>query len=59
MQVLKPGGNLLVKVFQGEGFDAYLKKLREHFNRVVMRKPRASRSRSREIYALGTGYKGD
>ena len=58
-QVLKPGGNLLVKVFQGEGFDAYLKKLREHFNRVVMRKPRASRSRSREIYALGTGYKGD
>ena len=59
LQVLKPGGALLVKLFQGEGFDAYLKTLREHFHRVVMRKPRASRSRSREIYALATGYKGD
>ena len=57
-QVLKPGGGLLVKLFQGEGFDAYLKVLRESFNRVVMRKPKASRSRSREIYALATGFKG-
>ena len=57
-QVLKPGGGLLVKLFQGEGFDAYLKMLREHFNRVVTRKPRASRSRSREIYALATGFRG-
>ncbi len=57
-QVLKPGGGLLVKLFQGEGFDAYLKMLRERFNRVVTRKPKASRSRSREIYALATGFKG-
>ena len=59
LQVLKPGGGLLVKLFQGEGFDAYLKTLRENFNRVVMRKPRASRGRSREVYALATGYKAD
>ncbi len=56
-QVLKPGGGLLVKLFQGEGFDAYLKMLRESFERVIMRKPKASRSRSREVYALASGYK--
>jgi len=56
-QVLKPGGGLLVKLFQGEGFDAYLKMLRQSFNQVVMRKPKASRSRSREVYALASGYK--
>jgi 23S rRNA (uridine2552-2'-O)-methyltransferase len=58
-QVLKPGGGLLVKLFQGEGFDAYLKLLRQHFSRLVMRKPKASRARSREIYALATGYAGN
>lgn len=56
-QVLKPGGGLLVKLFQGEGFDAYQKALKSCFKRVVMRKPKASRARSREIYALATGYK--
>ena len=56
-QVLKPGGGLLVKLFQGEGFDAYQKDLKQDFKRVVMRKPKASRARSREIYALATGYK--
>ncbi|TNF35034.1 MAG: 23S rRNA (uridine(2552)-2'-O)-methyltransferase RlmE [Gammaproteobacteria bacterium] len=56
-RVLKPGGSFLVKVFQGEGFDAYLKTLRESFERVVMRKPKASRSRSREVYALATGFR--
>jgi 23S rRNA (uridine2552-2'-O)-methyltransferase len=55
-QVLKPGGGLLVKLFQGEGFDGYLKSLRSSFSRVVIRKPDASRQRSREIYALATGY---
>jgi 23S rRNA (uridine2552-2'-O)-methyltransferase len=55
-QVLKPGGGLLVKLFQGEGFDDYLKLLKQHFSRLVMRKPRASRTRSREIYALATGF---
>lgn len=56
-QVLKPGGGLLVKLFQGEGFDAYVKQMREHFSRVVMRKPRASRARSKEVYGLATGFK--
>jgi 23S rRNA (uridine2552-2'-O)-methyltransferase len=56
-QVLKPGGGLLVKLFQGEGFDAYQKELKHSFSRVVMRKPKASRARSREIYALATNYK--
>jgi len=55
-QVLKPGGGLLVKLFQGEGFDAYQKDLKQDFKRVVMRKPKASRARSREIYALATGF---
>ncbi len=56
-RVLKPGGGMLVKLFQGEGFDQYHKALKENFSRVVVRKPRASRARSREIYALATGYK--
>ena len=56
-QVLKPGGGLLVKLFQGEGFEAYNKALKSSFSKVVMRKPRASRARSREIYALATGFK--
>lgn len=55
-QVLKPGGSLLVKLFQGEGFDAYHRALKQGFKKVVMRKPKASRARSREIYALATGY---
>jgi 23S rRNA (uridine2552-2'-O)-methyltransferase len=57
-QVLQPGGNLLVKVFQGEGFDAYLKATRAQFTKVIQRKPKASRSRSRELYMLATGFKG-
>lgn len=57
-QVLQPGGSLLVKLFQGEGFDAYIKQMREHFSRVTMRKPRASRARSKEVYGLATGFKG-
>ncbi|MCW9048116.1 MAG: 23S rRNA (uridine(2552)-2'-O)-methyltransferase RlmE [Gammaproteobacteria bacterium] len=56
-QVLKPGGGLLVKLFQGEGFDAYIKQMRERFSRVVMRKPKASRPRSKEVYGLATGFK--
>ncbi len=49
---LKPGGDFLVKTFQGEGFDAYLRDLRRSFGRVVTRKPSASRDRSREVYLL-------
>ncbi len=57
LKVLKPGGGFLVKLFQGEGFDDFQKQLRQRFSRVVIRKPKASRARSREIYALATGYK--
>lgn len=58
-QVLKPGGGLLVKLFQGEGFEAYNKELKSSFSKVVMRKPKASRPRSREMYALATGFLGN
>jgi len=57
-QTLKPGGRLLTKVFQGEGFDDYLKALRDSFTRVMTRKPGASRNRSREVYLLADGFKG-
>ena len=57
-QVLRPGGNFLVKVFQGEGFEEYLKTMRAQFGSVVTRKPEASRARSREVYLLGRQYKG-
>ncbi|MBN8714216.1 MAG: 23S rRNA (uridine(2552)-2'-O)-methyltransferase RlmE [Xanthomonadales bacterium] len=54
-QWLKPGGSFLVKLFQGVGFDEYLRGLRTGFSSVTMRKPKASRARSREVYALATG----
>jgi 23S rRNA (uridine2552-2'-O)-methyltransferase len=57
-QTLRPGGTFLAKVFQGEGFDEYLKTLRERFTRVVTRKPGASRARSREVYLLAEGFRG-
>ncbi len=50
---LKPDGNLLVKVFQGQGFEAFLRSMRALFAEVVTRKPEASRGRSNEIYLLG------
>lgn len=56
-QHLKPGGAFLVKVFQGAGFEAYMKSMRDHFQRVVSRKPKASRDRSSEMYLLGLGKK--
>jgi 23S rRNA (uridine2552-2'-O)-methyltransferase len=49
---LRPGGDLLVKAFQGEGFDEFLRALRQRFSRVQTRKPKASRDRSREAYLL-------
>ena len=55
--VLREGGDLLVKVFQGEGFDPYLGELRQAFDKVVVRKPKASRPRSREVYLLARGLK--
>lgn len=49
---LKPGGSLLVKAFQGEGMDAYRKRLAAAFGSVAVRKPKASRDRSSELYLL-------
>ncbi|MGB0965067.1 MAG: 23S rRNA (uridine(2552)-2'-O)-methyltransferase RlmE [Litorivicinus sp.] len=57
-QQLKPGGTFLIKVFQGEGFEDYLRECRASFKTVKTRKPKASRPRSRELYLLGTGFKG-
>ena len=56
-QWLRPGGDFLCKVFQGEGFDGFLLHCRSDFNTVVIRKPKASRPRSREVYVLGRGRK--
>lgn len=55
---LTKGGTMLVKVFQGEGFDKTLHYVRTRFAKVVTRKPGASRARSREQYWLATGFKG-
>ncbi|MCK0715067.1 23S rRNA (uridine(2552)-2'-O)-methyltransferase RlmE [Chromohalobacter sarecensis] len=57
-QTLSPGGRFLAKVFQGEGFDAYLKELRSSFRKVTTRKPEASRARSREVYLFAEGFHG-
>ena len=52
---LNSGGNFLVKVFQGAGFEEFLRTMRASFSRVITRKPEASRGRSSEIYLLGLG----
>lgn len=57
--VLKTKGDFVVKVFQGEGFDEYVKNVRQFFGKVVIRKPDASRPRSREVYLVGKGFKGE
>jgi 23S rRNA (uridine2552-2'-O)-methyltransferase len=54
-QVLKPGGDLLMKVFQGEGYDQLLTTLKGNYQKVLTRKPKASRARSKEIYLLARG----
>lgn len=53
---LKPGGNFLTKLFQGEGFDDYVRQLRTCFKTVQIRKPKASRPRSREVYLLARNF---
>ena len=54
-RTLDKGGNLLFKVFQGEGFDALVKDLRRQYRKVLIRKPKASRPRSREVYVMAKG----
>ena len=55
-QVLKNGGVLVTKCFQGEGFDQFMLDMRKVFKRVVVRKPPASRPRSREVYLIGKEF---
>lgn len=54
---LKPGGDFLVKVFQGEGFDPFLADCRGLFDKVSIKKPSASRPRSREVYIMARSFK--
>ena len=57
-QILRPGGCLIAKVFHGDGFDELLKAVRSKFNKVQIRKPDASRARSKEQYLVARGFKG-
>ena len=56
-QVLKKNGAFVVKVFQGEGFDEFMKEVKASFKVVKTRKPESSRARSREVYLVATGFK--
>lgn len=55
---LKPGGSLLIKTFQGTGFNEFYAQLRHRFEKLAARKPSASRAESKEIYLLGRGFRG-
>ncbi len=55
-RVLKPGGHLLVKLFEGAGTKEYRQLLKQHFAKIMIRKPRASRAHSREFYLLAHCY---
>jgi len=57
-QVLKPNANFVAKAFHGGGYDEYLKDVRTSFDKVAIRKPDASRSRSREVYIVARGFRG-
>lgn len=56
-RTLRPGGDFLAKVFQGRGFQPLIARLRGEFESVKLRKPKASRSRSAEVYVLARGYR--
>jgi 23S rRNA (uridine2552-2'-O)-methyltransferase len=56
-QTLKPGANFIAKMFQGSGSDQYVKELRTSFDKVIIRKPAASRAESREVYIVAKGFK--
>jgi 23S rRNA (uridine2552-2'-O)-methyltransferase len=57
-QTLKPGATFVAKMFQGSGSDEYIKELRTSFEKVLIRKPAASRAESREVYIVAKGFKG-
>ena len=56
-EALRPGGDFLVKVFQGAGSDAFLQEIRRRFSQVSVKKPAASRAKSREVYVLARNLK--
>ncbi|MFT6733727.1 MAG: 23S rRNA (uridine2552-2'-O)-methyltransferase [Polaribacter sp.] len=58
LQTLRKDGGFLVKVFQGAGFDEFNKQVKKHFKVIKIRKPKASRARSREVYIYGLGFMG-
>ena len=55
--ILRKGGVFLIKMFQGAGFDEYHQQVKQHFSSVQIRKPKASRPRSNEVYILAKGFK--
>lgn len=57
LRVLRMEGGFLIKTFQGEGFDALLNQIKQRFKRVFIRKPKASRGRSREVFILARELK--
>jgi len=57
MHHLKPGGWFVAKIFQGEGFQEFLQETRQHFTKVSMKKPKASRPNSREMYLVAGNFK--
>jgi 23S rRNA (uridine2552-2'-O)-methyltransferase len=57
-KTLKPGANFAAKMFQGSGSDDFMKELRKSFEKVLIRKPDASRKESREVYVVAKGFKG-
>ena len=56
-KTLKPGATFVAKMFQGSGSDEYVKELRKSFEKVLIRKPAASRAESREVYIVAKGFK--
>ncbi len=56
LKVLRPGGDILIKIFQGAGMEAFRDELRRHFRKVAIRKPESSRARSREVYLLARDF---
>ena len=57
-KTLKPGATFAAKMFQGSGSDEYVKELRKSFEKVLIRKPAASRKESREVFIVAKGFKG-
>jgi 23S rRNA (uridine2552-2'-O)-methyltransferase len=57
IKILMPNGYFVVKVFQGDGFDAYVQIARQTFKKVAIKKPKASRPRSKEVYLLASQLK--